>query len=202
MCLADRGISNVKAHQPFRILVANFGDHRVDLLPQQVIETELMRPDKLFESHMSHIEMLALVPEDRDTNLRERHVNVCQPMGVDEKPVTAIDIDIDVPQEKKPSFSDMLLKFEHIWSDQLGDINNTEMRINLVPHAEPLKAPPHRAGPKTRELEVAEIDNQLKAGIIEPAMSEWAAAVLFVPKKDEKRRFCIDYRKLNTMTVK
>lgn len=33
-------------------------------------------------------------------------------------------------------------------------------------------------------------------------MSEWAACVLFPPKKDRKLRFCIDYRNLNAMTLK
>ena len=59
-----------------------------------------------------------------------------------------------------------------------------------------------RDSPKTRELEQFEIDKQLKAGVIEPSNSEWAAPVLFAPKKDGRLRFCIDYGRLNTITVK
>lgn len=66
---------------------------------------------------------------------------------------------------------DVLRKHEHAWSDQLGEINVTEMRTDLLSDPKPFKYPPLGAGPKTLDLERAEIDKQLKSGIIELAMS-------------------------------
>lgn len=72
----------------------------------------------------------------------------------------------------------------------------------MIPSKRPLKYPPYKAVPKTRELEQFEIEKQLKAGVFEHSVSEWAAPVLFSAKKDVKLRFCIDYRKLSIMTVR
>jgi len=39
-----------------------------------------------------------------------------------------------------------------------------------------------------------------KHGIVEPATSPWASSVVFVKKKDGTLRFCIDYRRLNSVS--
>ena len=54
--------------------------------------------------------------------------------------------------------------------------------------------------------ELKELKTQLQElvdkGFIRPSMSPWGAPVLFVKKKDSTMRLCIDYRKLNQVTVK
>jgi hypothetical protein len=54
--------------------------------------------------------------------------------------------------------------------------------------------------------ELAELKKQLQElldkGFIRPSTSPWGCPALFVKKKDESLRLCIDYRPLNTVTIK
>ena len=54
--------------------------------------------------------------------------------------------------------------------------------------------------------ELKELKEHLKdlldKGFIRPNISPWGAPVLFVCKKDSSLRMCINYRKLNKVTVK
>ena len=55
-------------------------------------------------------------------------------------------------------------------------------------------------------MELAELKVQLQElldkGFIRPSNSPWGAPVLFVKKKDDTLRLCINYRQLNKVTVK
>ncbi len=42
----------------------------------------------------------------------------------------------------------------------------------------------------------------LDAGVIEESTSDWSAAPVLIRKKDGSLRYCLDYRKLNSKTVK
>ena len=47
-----------------------------------------------------------------------------------------------------------------------------------------------------------QIEDLQKKGFIRDSTSPWGAPALFVPKKDGSMRMCIDYRKLNRVTIK
>ncbi|UYV78534.1 hypothetical protein LAZ67_16001927 [Cordylochernes scorpioides] len=68
--------------------------------------------------------------------------------------------------------------------------------------AKPIKHKPYRVSAKEREIIKEQIDEMLRDGIIRPSSSPWSFAVILVKKRDGKYRFCVDYRKLNDVTVK
>ncbi|GKF91285.1 hypothetical protein Tco_0274986 [Tanacetum coccineum] len=85
---------------------------------------------------------------------------------------------------------------------RLPPIRQVEFQIDLVPSAAPVARDPYRLAPS----EIEELSTQLQElsdkGFIRPSSSPWGASVLFVKKKDNSFRMCIDYRELNKLTIK
>jgi hypothetical protein len=77
-----------------------------------------------------------------------------------------------------------------------------EFAIELIPGTAPISKRAYRvSGPELVELK-KQIDELLENGYIRPSTSPWVAPVLFVEKKDDTKRMCIDYRASNEVTVK
>jgi hypothetical protein len=62
--------------------------------------------------------------------------------------------------------------------------------------------PMFRLAPNELEELRTQLDDLLAKGLIEPSSSPFGAPVLFVKKKVAGLRMCIDYRKLNAVTIK
>jgi hypothetical protein len=95
----------------------------------------------------------------------------------------------------------MLEPHHRMWDRRLGTVAATTHRIEVLPGSKPGHAQPYRAGSHARVAEKTEIDRMLAQQVIEPATCEWFSPIVLVPKPDGALRFCVDYRRLNMITV-
>lgn len=73
----------------------------------------------------------------------------------------------------------------------------------VVPDGQrPIAAPPYRLPGLKKQLLEKKIDKLLSTDVIEECESPWAAPVVLVPKPNGDVRLCVDYRRLNEVTVK
>ena len=74
--------------------------------------------------------------------------------------------------------------------------------IDLIAGAQPPSTPPYRLSSTELDELRSQLDKLLEHGFIRPSKSPYGAPMLFVKKKDNSMRMCIDYRKLNSVTIK
>lgn len=77
----------------------------------------------------------------------------------------------------------------------------TEYRIDVKGHS-PIKQRYYSVSLKIQEAINAEVDKILEAGIIEPSKSEWSTSIVMIKKPNGNYRFCLDSRKLNSVSKK
>ncbi|GFS97324.1 transposon Ty3-I Gag-Pol polyprotein [Trichonephila clavipes] len=79
---------------------------------------------------------------------------------------------------------------------------NVKHRIFTGDHA-PINQRAYRVSPTERRIIHEEVQKMLDEGIVQPSESPWSSPIVLVrKKKDGSWRFCVDYRKLNSVTKK
>lgn len=120
-------------------------------------------------------------------------------------------------RECPESGSGLLEKLAHLPEDQRTELlalfdsyqdvfRETPGRTTAACHdvdvgdAPPVKQAPYRVNPQRAKILRQELDYMLQHDLIRPGQSEWSSPVTLVPKPGGSYRFCIDYRRLNSVT--
>ena len=170
-------------HGPYTIVeVLSRVDYRVEFRKgnRKVLHINNM---KLFHEREEEVMRLSVIAED---------VNEDEDIGLK---MTGKCLDFDVAEV------DLLkLEFPEVFSDLPGKTDLCQLRIDTGDSA-PIALRPYRPPDKMKEGVRMEVDKLLSLGVAEPSFSPWASPVVPVPKKDGSLRICIDYRRLNSVTV-
>lgn len=83
----------------------------------------------------------------------------------------------------------------------IGRATGHEFTIDTGSQA-PLKRGLRPTSPMERATIQEQLDTMLKMGVVRPSTSPWASGVTLAPKADGSVRFCVNYQRLNDVTVK
>jgi hypothetical protein len=119
-------------------------------------------------------------------------------------------------EHQKQEFMNLIQKNSNVFAKHaldVGCVKGVKHSIRLVPNTPDIKSYAYRTNPKQREIIGLQINDWLKAGIIEPSDSNYSSPCILVPKKSEPEagkpinpmetnRLVIDFRNLNKYTIK
>ena len=77
-----------------------------------------------------------------------------------------------------------------------------DLSIEVIHGTTPISKAPYCMAPIELKGLKTQLHELLDKGFIRPSVSPWGASILFVKKKDDTLRMCIDYRQINKVSVK
>ena len=110
------------------------------------------------------------------------------------------DPEIFLERKERKRLRKLIGNFKDVLQSKPGKTKSTCIEIKTG-DAYPIHMTAYRVAPRRLPLLEEEIKTLLREGIIEPSNSQWAFPAILVPKPGGAVTLCIDYRKLNKVTI-
>ena len=107
--------------------------------------------------------------------------------------------------DEKHQLLQVLIKNQDAFAKSKDDLGSCSVIKHYIDTcgAAPIRQPPRRVPKEFEAEEEKYLQDQLESGVVVPSSSAWASPIVLVRKKsDNTVRWCIDYRRLNEVTVK
>ena len=110
----------------------------------------------------------------------------------------------ELSSEEKDQFYSLVKSYEDCFMTGRKPLGRTSVVKHHIHtgNSAPVKQRPRREPLGMKNVVKEELDKMTKQGVIEPSSSAWTSPIVLVKKKDGSIRFCVDYRKLNSITTK
>src|ERR1051325_9480782 len=169
---------------------------------------KLAKEGKTTTTHTSFIEEIMSHLTDVNEELFEEYFGRNNPAqylaeimaSEKEKPKKELNIG-PLEYHQQQQLDNLLVEYKDICAKNVQEIGQTTAIKHTIPTGDhrPINLPYYQLNPTKRDFVRKEVEEMKKNGIIRDSKSPWAAPVVIVGKKDGTQRFCIDYRKLNTI---
>ncbi|XP_076461701.1 uncharacterized protein LOC143294155 [Babylonia areolata] len=141
---------------------------------------------------------VAVIEETEPTSVADRELPV--PSLVAEETIADLNFGPGLNDKQKEEVLTIARRHEKVITDVPLKTNLAEFDMT-VDTAKPVRVKQYPLPHAKVEIVKQEVETMKTLGVIEPAASPYNAPVVLVRKKDGKIRFCVDYRRLNNVTV-
>ncbi|BFZ09104.1 hypothetical protein BsWGS_12143 [Bradybaena similaris] len=135
-----------------------------------------------------------------DCNDQEGILDIIEPVTKSKTSYKDVKIGPTVTSDQKKQIVTILKKYSMILSDVPGQSKSVMHHIKVTTDV-PIKVKPYIIPEHYKEKVESEIRELEKLNVIQRSNSNYASSMVVIRKKDESIRICIDYRKLNQITI-
>ena len=109
----------------------------------------------------------------------------------------------DLTGTQQQKLLDLVNDYKDNFVSESGELGKTSLvKHSIVTEGPPIRQPLRRVPVATKGVIQTEVQKMLSRGVIQPSNSPWSSPVVLVKKQDDSWRFCVDFRKLNSVTHK
>lgn len=136
--------------------------------------------------------------DDDETDDNKEHILL--PPAVQTETYNDVNISENATSDQRNALQKLCKSFADVLTDLPGVTNLVEHVIELMTNG-PVRIKQYPLPFHTENTIKEEVEKMLQLKVIEPSSSPYCAPIVIARKKDGTNRFCVDFRKLNNITV-